>query len=162
MMDRKRQQKKGEAQFTLEQLYISPFSARRQYDEDGNVSWVPIERNLEPTGIWVMDHYLQFLMRGGFYRPTFCEQEGVTQAQLAALVSVLTGMGVIEFQQRYVLMVADELLRYTSLTLDHIAHHYGGIDATNLCRLYKKYYSTTPGRRREHLRQKGDEGRFRV
>lgn len=150
------------AQFTLEQLYISPFTARRRYDEDGNVSWVPLERNTEPTGIWVMDHYLQFLMRGGFYRPKFCEQEGVTQAQLAALVSVLTGMSIIEFQQRYVLMVADELLRYTSLTLDHIAHHYGGIDATNLCRLYKKYYRTTPGRRREHLRKQGDEGRYRV
>lgn len=42
------------AQFTLEQLYISPFTARRRYDEDGNVSWVPLERNTEPTGIWVM------------------------------------------------------------------------------------------------------------
>ncbi len=77
------------------------------------MSWVPLERNMKPTGVWVIDNYLQFLMRDGLYRPTFCEKEGVTQAQLTALVSVLTGMGVIEFQQRYMLMVADELLRYT-------------------------------------------------
>lgn len=151
-----------QAQFTLEQLYISPFTARRRYDEDGNVSWVPVERNAEPSGIWVMDHYLQFLMRGGYDRPTFCAKEGVTQAELAALVRVLTGMGVVEFQQRYVMQVADQLLRYTELTQEHIAEHYGGIDGTNLCRLYRRHHRCTPAERRKRLRKPNDAGRYRV
>lgn len=150
------------AQFTLEQLYISPFSARKRYDEDGNVTWVTVERRTEPTGVWLMDRYLQFLMRGGYYRPTFCAEEGVTLVELASLVKVLTGMGIIEFQQRYVLQVADQLLRYTELTQEYIAAHYGGIDGTNLYRLYKRYYHCTPSERRRKLRQKNDAGRYRV
>ena len=78
-------------QFTLEQLYISPFTAKRRYDEDGNVAWIPLERNEQPSGIHVLDHYLQFLMRGGYDRPKFCAREGITPAQLSALVAVLTG-----------------------------------------------------------------------
>ena len=149
-------------QFTLEQLYISPFTAKRRYDEDGNVTWIPLERNEQPSGIHVLDHYLQFLMRGGYNRPTFCAREGITPAQLSALVAVLTGYGIIEFQQRYVLQVADQLLRYTDLSQEHIARHYGGIDGTNLIRLYRRYHGCTPFARRRHLRQKNDEGRYRV
>ena len=149
------------AQFTLKQLYISPFSAKRVYDVDGNVSWKSLERNLTPSGIWVLDHYLQFLMRGGYNREKFCRQEGITVAQLAALVAVLTGMVVIEFQRRYVLMVADQLLRYTSMNVADIARNYGGVDATNLGRLYKHYYHVTPLERRIQLRRQGDEGRYK-
>lgn len=54
------------AQFSLERLYMSPFTARWRYDEDGNVSWVLFERNLEPTGVWVPNFccakYSEFLI----------------------------------------------------------------------------------------------------
>ena len=150
------------AQFTLEDLYISPFTAQRQYDKEGNVEWIPLDRNIEPSGVWVMDHYLQFLMRGGYYRPQICQQEGVTSVQLSSLVAILTGMSIIVFQQRYVLMVADKLLRYTSMPARDIARNFGGIDGTNLYRLYKKYYNTTPSLRRIQLRQPGDEDRYKV
>jgi len=151
-----------EPQFTLEKLYISPFKAKRKYDEDGNIMWIPMEQNFEPSGIWVMDRYLQFLMSGGFLRSKFCEQEGISTNQLSGMIFVLTGMSAMEFQQRYVLMIADQLLRYTSLSLDQIARHYGGIDATNLCRICQRIYHTTPGHRREILRKPKDEGRYRI
>ena len=31
---------------TLDEIYISPFTARRVYSEDGVVSWIPLKRNL--------------------------------------------------------------------------------------------------------------------
>ena len=81
---------------------------------------------------------------------------------ISALVAMLTGYGIIEFQQRYVLQVADQLLRYTDLSQEHIARQYGGINGTNLIRLYRRYHGCAPFARRRHLRQKNDEGRYRV
>lgn len=149
-------------QFTLEQLYISPFTGQRHFDDEGRMYYTPLERNLTPSGIQVMDRYLQFLMSGGFYRPTFCAAEGITTAQLAALVTVLTGYNVVEFQNLYVIQVAEQLMRYTSLSIDYIARHYGGINASNFCRMYKRIKHVSPGPRRAAMRQPGDEDRYTV
>ena len=35
---------------TIDDIYISPFTARRVYDEEGIVHWEPIERNVHSTG----------------------------------------------------------------------------------------------------------------
>ena len=137
-------------QFTLEPLYISPFTGQRHYNDDGQIYFTPLERNLTPSGVHVMDRYLQFIMSGGFYRPTFCAAEGITTAQLAALVTVLTGYNVVEFQNLYV------------MSIDYIARHYGGINASNFCRMYKRIKHVSPGPRRAAMRQPGDEDRYTV
>jgi hypothetical protein len=47
-------------QFSLDELYISPFSAKRYYDLDTcQAHYRPVERNLAPTGVKLMDRFLQ-------------------------------------------------------------------------------------------------------
>ena len=55
---------KGKPQWTLDEVYIPPFTARRRYDEEGVMHYDKIERNLHPTGVEVMDHYLRRLSEG--------------------------------------------------------------------------------------------------
>lgn len=55
---------RGKPQWTLGELYISPFTARRRFDEEGVMQYDPVERNLKPTGVEVMDHYLRRLTEG--------------------------------------------------------------------------------------------------
>ena len=39
---------------------------------------------------------------------------------------------------------------------------FSGVDGTNLIRLYRRYHGCTPFVRRRNLRQKNDEGRYRI
>lgn len=41
----------GTPQYTLDQLYITPFTRRKRWDEDGHWQYVNIERNLSPTAL---------------------------------------------------------------------------------------------------------------
>ena len=50
---------RGKPQWTLDKMYISPFTARRWYDEEGVMHYDAVERNTAPTGVEVMDHYLR-------------------------------------------------------------------------------------------------------
>ena len=52
-------------QYTLDDLYITPFTRRRRYDEEGRRYYVDVERNTSPTGIHVMDDYLRYLVYEG-------------------------------------------------------------------------------------------------
>ena len=64
---------KGKPQWTLDEVYISPFTARRRYDEEGVMHYDAIERNLHPTGVEVMDHYLRRLSEGKDVVKDFCK-----------------------------------------------------------------------------------------
>ena len=55
---------RGKPQWTLDEMYISPFTARRRYDEEGVMHYDAVERNTAPTGVEVMDHYLRRLSEG--------------------------------------------------------------------------------------------------
>ena len=67
---------KGVPQFTFDELYITPFTHRRHYSEDGRLSYIPLERSLQPTGIRVMDDFLRSLSAGCTDVTTFCERYG--------------------------------------------------------------------------------------
>jgi len=93
---------RGKPQWTLDEVYISPFTARRRYDEEGVMHYDAVERNTAPTGVEVMDHYLRRLSEGKD-------------------VVILTGMKGQDFRMAYQLRLADDLLRYTDLPLAEVA-----------------------------------------
>lgn len=146
---------------TLDELYISPFSRKRVYNEQGTMSYVPIERNLRPTGVEVIDSMLQSLASGMPYRQ-LGRQMGLSTADLTGLFRTLTGLSAPNFCLQYSLRLADDLLRYTDMELDEIARRSGFGTAVNLFYTFRREYDCAPGERRHALRRKGDVGRFGV
>ena len=153
---------KGTPQFTFDDLYITPFTHRRHYSEDGLVTYVPLERNFQPTAIRVMDDFLHSMSAGHSDVTTFCERYGARTNDIDSLIFLLTGMRGIDFRQAYQLRMADELLRYTSLGVVDIARRCGFGSRTNLCFAYQCDLCTTPSDRREQLRQQGDEDSYKI
>ena len=153
---------KGNPQFKLNDLYITPFTRQRRYNEEGHVLYVQIERNVQPTGIRVLDDFLRSLSAGHSDISAFCEHYGARTSDIDSLIFLLTGMCGIDFRQAYQLRMADELLRYTSLGVVDIARRCGFGSRTNLYLAYKRDLHTTPSDRREKLRQQGDEDRFKI
>lgn len=172
-----------EPTFSLDQLFISPFDAERVYNVRGEWHWEPLERNLQPSGIPILDRFLQFLAAGGSDRTTFFGREGLNMPvwycyderkrrgvgklslstnDFYGFIHVLTGLTLSEFCNRYALRLSDELLRYTDMNIGDVARRAGAIDHTNLCRLYRRYYGCTPTDRRHAVRHKGEAGRYRV
>ena len=160
--DLKPREYNGEPQFTFDSLYISPFTLRRRYSEEGKVSYVPIEQDLNPTGIRVMDDYLRYLTAGHSDMTAFCKRYGARVGDIDSLVFLLTGMRGVDFRQAYQLRIADELLRYTSLPVADVAQRCGLGTRTNLYFAYKRDLKTSPTERRELLRKEGDEDRYRL
>lgn len=153
---------KGEPQFRLDDLYITPFTLQRRYSEDGRVSYVPIERNQRPTGIYIMDDFLRSLTAGRADVAAFCKRYGARTGDLDSLIFLLTGMRGVDFRQAYQLRLADDLLRYTSLPVADVANRSGFGSRVNLYFAYQRDLKTTPSDRREKLRKQGDEGRFKI
>lgn len=146
-------------QFTLDSLYISPFTKRRVYDERGTIQHVPIERNLNPTGIEVMDRIVQNLTAGG-HRNGIAERLGISKDKLDGFVSVLTGMSLVEFGMRYSLRLADDYLRYSNLEVQEIAPRCGMGNTASMYYIFQREYHQTPVERRQALRHKGDCGLY--
>ncbi len=153
---------RGKPQWTLDELYISPFTARRRYDEEGVRHYDPIERNLRPTGVEVMDHYLRRLSEGKDQVKAFCKIYGLRTEDMDSLIYILTGMSGPDFRMAYQLRLADDLLRYSELPLGEVARRSGFGSHTNFCVVLQNELKQTPTKRRQSLRQRGDEGRFRL
>lgn len=153
---------KGEPQFKLDDLYITPFTLQRRYSEDGRVSYVPIERYLKPTGIRIMDDFLSSLTAGHADVAAFCKRYGARTSDIDSIIFLSTGMRCVDFRQAYQLRLADDLLRYTSLPVADVAKRSGFGSRINLYFTYQRDLKTTPSDRREKLRQQGDEGRYRM
>lgn len=152
----------GKPQFTLDDMYISPLASRRWYDEEGIAHYDPVERNLSPTGVQVMDHYLRRLSEGCDGVTDFCKIYNLRVEDLEVLIYILTGMPSHEFRVQYQLRLADELLRYTDMPLKEVARRSGFGSHTNLCVILKRELGQTPSERRIILRQPGDAGRYKV
>ena len=43
--------RKEEPQYCFDELYFTPFTECRKFDDEGNAYYVPIEKNTRPTGI---------------------------------------------------------------------------------------------------------------
>lgn len=151
---------KGTPQYTLDQLYITPFTRRKRWDEDGHWQYVNIERNLNPTGITVMDDYLRYLANGNSDMQAFADRYGLKREEVAAMVFILTGIKGIRFRQLYQLRLADELLRYTNLDNKEVARRSGLGSENNMYLALRREYNMGIGERRRYLRKEGDVGRF--
>lgn len=142
----------------LTQLFISPFDAERKYASDGSWQWVPIERNLQPTGIMMLDLLLQFFADGNYDRKQFYHRYGLTtgpgkeENPFYGFVRVLTGVDIRELHNRFVLHTADLLLQYTDMTIKDIAHRAGSYSGSTLHALYRRYYHCGTRARRLQLR----------
>ena len=153
---------KGEAQFTLDDLYITPFTLRKRYDEDGRWQYVSVEKNTAPTGINVMDDYLMYLSAGRSDMQAFADRYGLRTEEVAALVFILTGIKGVRFRQLYQMRLADDLLRYTDLPFDEVARHSGLGSPNNMYLALRREYDMSASERRAFLQKDGDAGRFRV
>ena len=147
---------------TIDEMYISPFTARRVYDEDGNISWVPLERNLNPTGERHVDALLQAFAEGHSDSKWIAERLGCSREDIWGFVRALTGMSMREFRHAYGFRLADDLLRYTSMTVGEVARRSGFYSASLLCQQYMKYHRQLPLARRRALRAPKDEDKYRV
>lgn len=153
---------KDEPQFKFENVYITPLRQKRQYAEDGYVSYVEFERNTEPTGIRMFDAYCQYLTAGNSDLQTFADLHGLRIDDIDSMVFILTGMRGVDFRQKYQVWIADQLLRYTDMTVAEVAKRSGIGSANNLYLTYKREYNLAPGYRRQRIRKPGDVGRFKL
>ena len=154
---------KDEPQFKFEDLYISPFRWQRKYSEDGKVTYVEIERRAAPTGIWMFDAYLQYLAQGGSDdMQAFADRHGLRREDIDSMVFILTGMRGVDFRMKYQVRMADDLLRYTDMTVAEVAKRSGIGSANNLYLTYKREFNLAPGYRRLRIRPDGDVGRYKM
>ena len=152
---------KQKPQFEFEQLYRSVFTEERRYDQNGEMSYVKLPDRSKPSGVEMLDLYIDRLHRGNFSVKAFCKELGVLPLELNGFIFLLTGMTNEEFRTRWMLARADELLRFSDLPIKDIAPRSGIGSRTNLFHFYKRECACTPTERRLALRQPFDEGRYR-
>ena len=92
---------------------------------------------------------------------TFGEGYGLTPSDVNGLVLALTGMEAITFRIAWQMRRADELLRYTDLSIEEVARQSGVGSTTNLFYACHRDFHCSPSQRRRHLRQANDLGRYR-
>ena len=153
---------KSEPQYTLDDLFISPFTQKRRYDEDGRCWYVPIERRTAPTGILVMDDFLRYLADGQSDMQAFANRYGLKTEEVGVLVFILTGMKGVRFRQLYQIRLVDELLRYTDMTPAEVARRSGLGSQNNMYLALRREYNMSATERRMFLRKEGDAGRYRL
>lgn len=153
---------KDEPQFKLEDVFITPLRQKRRYSEDGYVSYVEFERKTEPTGIKIFDAFLQFLTAGESDLQVFADRHGLRLTDIDSMVFVLTGMRGVDFRQKYQVRMADQLLRWTDMTVAEVANRSGLGSANNLYLSFKREYNLAPGYRRQRIRKAGDVGKYKL
>lgn len=153
---------KSKPQFTLDDLFISPFTKKKRFDEDGRWQYVAITRNTSPSGILVMDDYLRSLSSPDFSIGDFAERHGLKTDEVNALVFILTGIKGVRFRQLYQARMADELLRYTDLPFDEVARRSGHGSPSNFYLSLRRECNMSASERRRFLRRDGDCGCYQL
>ena len=151
-------------QFSLDQLYISPFTAERYFDsETGKALYRPVERNMSPTGIHLLDRFLQIVCLSEHYTVnTLRNKLGVEMREFSVFCLLLTGMEYESLHEAIRLRLADDLLRFTDLEMRDVARRCGYSDYSGLFKLFDKKYKCSVGDRQRHVRKRGDVGRWRI
>ena len=153
---------KDEPQFKFEDVYITPLRQKRRYSEDGSVSYVEFQRNTTPTGFHIFDAFLQYMTAGNSDLQVFAKLHGIRLDDIDSMVFLLTGMRGIDFRQKYQVKMADQLLRFTDMTVAEVAKRSGIGSPNNLYLAYKREFNLAPGYRRQSLRKPGDAGRYKL
>lgn len=149
-----------EPQFKFDDVFITPLKLKRHYADDGTVSYKEFNRTTEPTGFKIFDAFCQYLTAGNSDLQAFADQYGLRLTDIDSMVFILTGMRGVDFRQKYQVWMADQLLRYTDMTIAEVAMRSGIGSANNLYLTFKREYNLAPGYRRLRIRKPGDLGRF--
>lgn len=147
---------------TIDDIYISPFTGQRTYNTEGQMSWIPMERNMHPTGNPRLDYIAQLLAEGVTDLDKLAARLGCKRQHLNGWAYAMFGMNAVKLRHQYICRLADDLMRYTSLSLEQIARRTGCYSASTFCQLYIKQRHVKPVAHRKAIRQPRDEGRFRV
>lgn len=147
---------------TLEEIYISPFTHVRKFDDNGQSYYVPLDRKLNPTGIYAADYLLQCFSSGVSVLSHIANRLGCSGRDLSGLIRCLTGQPSDDFRRAYRQRLADDLLRFTPLSLPEVARLSGIGTERNLLFFIRKHHGCTPQERRSQIRKTGDEGRFSI
>ena len=145
---------------TLDDLYISPFTSLRYYDDNGQPRYRPLERNLYPTGIYAADLLLQSLTLGHSSMSSHAIRLGCSSRDISGLIRCLTGQPSDHFRTEYRKRLVTDLLRFTNLSLPEVAARSGIGRKRNLHLFTNLHFGCTPEDLRQRIRKVGDEGRF--
>ena len=148
--------------FTLDEWYITPFTARRVFDEDGIMTWVPLERNLHPTGQRQLDFIALSMAEGNADFDWMASRLGCLSSDLYGLMSALTGVDGRQFRLDWMFRLADDMLRYTKMTVNEVARHSGFRSSSFLCQKFRECRHTTPDDYRRTVQSPREAGRYRV
>ncbi len=147
---------------TLDDLYISPFTSARYYDDNGLPRYRPLERNLHPTGIYAADLLLQSFTLGRGSLTALARRLGCSSRDISGLIHCLTGQPSDQFRTAYRKLLVTDLLRFTDLSLPEVADRSGIGQKRNLHLFVNQHFGCTPEELRLRIRQVGDAGRFAI
>ena len=141
-------------QFKLEDLYITPFTGKRYFDpQTGKAYYKPVERNMTPTGVHMLDRFLQCVCTSKCYTlRSLQEQIGVSKQIFSGLCFPLTGLKFEELHEAIRLRVADDLLRYSTLEKKEIALRCGFSSNPAMYKMFQRVYKCGPGQRQNSKR----------
>ena len=154
--------RKEEPQYSFDELYFTPFTECRKFDDEGNAYYAPIEKNTRPTGICVLDDYMNFLNDGNSSVAVFCRRKGISIAAFSGLCEVLTGMKVTTLKMKWVERTVLDLLRYSNLTIKEVAERSGVGSNFNLNRVCKQLSGYSAWNYRFYTQEEGEAGKYRI
>lgn len=105
------------------------------------VKYCEIQNRL--TGIEVLDLFMDLLQEYG-HRPAqfYADRLGITRVQLVAVLSVLTGYAFRDFVDKYLLLVATDLLVRTDSPVDAVARRTGFPRASELSQFLQRVHGS--------------------
>lgn len=147
-------------QFTVEDLFVTPFTKQRRYHEDGTAEYFDVPDTRLRTGLDVFDEMITLLRSGKRSARKLVKDLGVDRNDINGLTRLLTGLTLREFVAKWQLLTADELLRYTNMKMSKIAE-FCGMGSVGFSRRVSQAYKHSPMSRRRRLRKKNDLGRYK-
>lgn len=148
-------------QYPLDKIYITIFTEQRVCAPDGSASYEPIPHRLAATHVDMFDALRVRLSEGNSSLKSFGDRYGLSPSDVNGLVLALTGMEASTFRIAWLMKRADELLRYTNLSISEVARQSGVGSTTNLFYACQRDHHCAPTQRRADLREANDLGRFR-
>ena len=147
---------KFKPQFSFDDLYVSPFTKRRGFNESTlrNV-WVPLPDSRRHTGVNILDAVVDKLIQGQDAK-WIARDYGLTTAQLSTVVLALTGMKLQELDSKWRIRRCSELLRYTNLSIPEVMSRCGFRSKPSFSRFVRDNLGVAPRRYRTVIRQPGE------
>ena len=89
-------------EFSFDDIYVTIFNERRKFDEDGNQSYIPIEKNFKPSGVRIFNRFIKYMADGNISLRAFCSKEGLLFSELSTLCFIMVGMTALEFKSNWI------------------------------------------------------------